>query len=144
MKKAIPKQAIYIAATLLFVIVYRYTTSANTKANTRQKSFLKISEAKEFAYSSPNSEQNVTVKGIYTAMENWQGGHILFLEDKEPKAMEDIPFFCIYNQSDSAVIKDLEIETELVISGIISKTETGVQLTNCNIVSINKGTMPEK
>jgi hypothetical protein len=118
---------------------FRPKTDADTTANS--KKYLTVSDAKVKAWQLQAPEAVVNLKGIYTVQQNTSKGILLQLEDAEPTGMEEVPLYCRFTSDNQFWLKEIVPGTELVISGMISRNNNSVQVTDCKIICINKGTV---
>jgi hypothetical protein len=134
---------IFIAAIFLlavFFILGKHGSSTGRIMEVK-KTFLTVSDAKAKAFTSETPQRVINLKGIYTVGEQSPFNNYLLLEDEEPTGMEDVPLYCLFNTGSREWLQQLEPGTELTVTGILSWNGSKVEVTDCNILCINKGTI---
>lgn len=121
-----------------FFTVKNYASSVK-QVTDNIKPFLTVNDAKIRAFQSNSPQTILNLKGIYTIQQQSVNKSVLLLEDEDPSAMEDVPFYCILSKNE--MIYELEPGTELTLSGTLARNGNSVELTNCRIICINKGTI---
>jgi hypothetical protein len=131
-----------VAVLLLFALFAFKFKSTSKKSNEKNlKPFLTVSDAKAMAFKLEQPELIVNLKGIYTVQQKTGTNNLLLLEDEEPTGMEDIPLYCIFSSESTAYLNELKPGTELIVSGKLYRKNNTVEVAECKVICINKGTI---
>jgi hypothetical protein len=141
MKTKLTKPIMAAALLLCALLVFKFKSKSEQSVEKNSKTFLTVSDAKEKAYQQQEPEQIINLKGIYTVQQKSGAGNLLLLEDAEPTGMEDIPLYCIFSPESTSYLSELEAGTELVVSGKLYRKNNSVEVADCKIICINKGTI---
>jgi hypothetical protein len=136
-----PLMAAIIVLSALLVIKFKSTSVKSGEKNS--KPFLTVSDAKAKAFKLEQPEMIVNLKGIYTVQQKTETSNLLLLEDEEPTGMEDIPLYCIFSAESTAYLSELEPGTELIVSGKLYRKNNTVEVADCKVICINKGTIEQ-
>lgn len=134
---------VLIAAAFLTAVFFSAKQSHYVidKQYQNSKPFLTVSDAKAQAFKSSSPQFINNLKGIYTVIGSSSSKNVLLLEDEEAGLMEDVPLYCIFNDESMFYLNDLQPGSELIISGTLSRKGNAVELTDCKLNCINKGTI---
>jgi hypothetical protein len=131
-----------LAAALVLSAFFAFTSKSVVKPTEKKsKTFLTVSDAKAKAFELQQPETIVNIKGIYTVQSKSGITNTLQLEDAEPNGMEDIPLYCIFSTESITYLNELEPGTELIVAGKLYWKNNRVEVADCRLICINKGTI---
>jgi hypothetical protein len=141
MKTKLAKPVMAAVIVLCALLAFKLKSKSEHNIKKKSKTFITVSDAKAKAFQQQQAEEIVNLKGIYTVQQKTETGNSLLLEDEEPTGMEDIPLYCFFSAESNSYLKDLEPGTELMLSGMLNRRGNSVEVTDCKILCINKGTL---
>lgn len=134
---------VLLAAALLTAVLIIAFRSRSITNNTLSKAqtYITVDEAKAQAFQSSDPLLINNLKGIYMLKNTSLAKNVVLLEDEEPGFMEDVPLYCVFNDESITYLKDIEPGSELMISGMLLRKGNSVELYDCKLNCINKGTI---
>ena len=134
---------VLLAAALLTAVLFMAFRSRSSTYSTLSKAqtYITVDEAKAQAFQSSGPLLINNLKGIYMLKNTSLAKNVVLLEGEEPGFMEDVPLYCVFNDEAITYLKDVEPGSELMISGMLLRRGNSVELYDCKLNCINKGTI---
>lgn len=141
MKTKLAKPLTAALLVLSVILIFKIKPTSRQTSEKNSKTFLTVSDAKAKAFKQEQPEMIVTLKGIYIVQQKTGTNDVLQLEDEEPTGMEDIPLYCSFSKDVAVYLGKLEPGTELIVSGKLYWKNNSVEVADCRLICINKGTI---
>jgi hypothetical protein len=131
------RRTLGITAILLIILIsYRKMANGNSSSDTTKGRLFTVTAAVQ--HPSKNPASPILVKGL---LRTHQADKKAFLTDEDSVSTNPVLLYCQFTDDMKKYIGELEDDTELVIEGWPAQSPLKSELSNCSIISINKGTV---
>ena len=121
---------------LVILISYRKMASGNSPLEINKGRLYTVTDAAHLSSKHPGSP--ILVKGL---LRKNRHNKTSYLTDEDSVSTNPVLLSCNFTDDMGKYIGELEDDTELVIEGWPAQSQQRSDLTNCTIISINKGTV---